>query len=202
MAESDKFAECLERIIIPSETRSSDDSIKSRILSKKQSCRLNLDGAVSVLGNLTPTAFSSSSSMIMRDVETLVQRNVQQALYSVGYRPDRKFDARGEDKSGKDDKINRTLCGKRGRTEGGRGEKSLPTPITRQQVCFDCGDQDQFAVDLRCKFPSKYTLNKHRPNPVGIASSQGQRPHKNFFAQAPVPDKETTKPYVGSWSLV
>ena len=32
MAESNKFAECLERIIIPTETKSSDDSIESMIL--------------------------------------------------------------------------------------------------------------------------------------------------------------------------
>ena len=72
MAESNKAAECLERIIIPTETQSSSNSIESRILSKKQACRLNLDDSLSVLLNLTLTAFSFSSSMSMREVETLV----------------------------------------------------------------------------------------------------------------------------------
>ena len=138
----------------------------------------------------------------MREVESLVQRNVQQALFSVGYRLNRKVDARGEIRHAKDDRNEKTRRGKGGRGAGGQSEKSIPPPNPRKQVCFDCGDEDHYAGDFRCKFPSKYTLTKRRPSPTERPPFQGQRQQKNVFAQTPAPEKETNNPYVGSWSLV
>lgn len=64
-----------------------EDSIASLILSKKKSCKLHLEDAVSVPGTLTLTSYASTSSMSMKDVENLVNRNVRRALLSVGRTP-------------------------------------------------------------------------------------------------------------------
>ena len=164
----------LENITIPKATYSMDDSVESRILSRKQACRLNFDDAVSVLGNLTLAAFSSSSSMSMTEVESLVQRNVQQALFSVGSRPDHKMDARSEIRRGRDQNHKKICRGKRGRGEGGQSEKSIPPPNLGKQVCFDCGDEDHYAEGLRRKLLSKYTMTKRRLSPTERTSFQGQ----------------------------
>lgn len=175
IAEFRTFAELLENIIIPKATHSLEYSVESRILSKKQACRLNLDDAVSVLGNLTLTAFSSSSSSVsIIEVEYSVQCNVRQSLFSVGYRLDRKIDARSDIRHGMDESHKKIRRGKRGRGEGGQSKKPIP-PSLRKQFCFDCGDENYYAGDLRCKFSSKYTMTKRRSSPAEKTPFQAQR---------------------------
>lgn len=129
-----------------------EDSVASLILSKKKPCKLHLEDAVSVLGNLTLTAFGSSSGISMKDVESLVERNVQRALLSVAHTGQ----VAQQDKSFGNNKGNYSKnhsTGKRRSNPRGSSEGKIIT-------CYDCGEKDHKRGDLRCKNPSFITKRR------------------------------------------
>lgn len=121
--------------------------------------------------------------MSVREVESLVQRNVQQSWVSIGYRPDRKMDARSEIRHGRDERHKKIRREKGVRGEGSLSEKSITSPNLRQRVSFDCGYEYHYAGYFRCNFPSKYSTAKHHHSSSERTPYQGQRQQKNVFLQ-------------------
>ena len=124
-----------------------NDSVAGIILSKAKPCKLHLDDAVSVLGDLTLTS-TQGPSMSMKDVESLVQRNVRQALLAVGY----KASGAGSDNFAFSDGVRNGARGlgrnpPRGRRKRPHEEAGIRSYST---TCADCGEQGRLRGDLRC----------------------------------------------------
>jgi len=77
-----KMTETLRHINQEHQAGTKDD-VSGLVLSKQNRCKLHLEDAVSVLGNLTLTSGGPSATFSMKEVETLTDRNVQKDLLSV-----------------------------------------------------------------------------------------------------------------------
>jgi len=152
------------------------DSVANLFISEQNRTKLHLDDAVSVLRNLTETRKSSAQTFTMSEVQSMVERQVNQALLAANgpFRQDRNAGNRNPSASS-NGKGNNNRRNKRSRDSSERND---------DDVCFDCGDAGHRRRDLSCKSPS-YLTKKRRSEQAerntGDSDKDGKKKNSSFF---------------------
>jgi len=170
-----KMTETLRHINQEHQAGTKDD-VSGLVLSKQNRCKLHLEDAVSVLGNLTLTSGGPSATFSMKEVETLIDRNVQKALLSVSQNVAHPSSAGF--RSSKEQK-GKSRPGKAQNFRGNAKRKTSALDLD-DNTCFDCGVTGHKRGDAECKQPSYFT-KKLKARKGGKTSEKAEKGQEGSF---------------------
>ena len=177
-----EFASTVKTITASDGKQSAGDSISALVLSQQKRCKLSLEDAVAVLGNLTLTS-GSLAAMNAKEVENLISKNVQKALLAANAIPGHSTKKASKEK----------VSPKKSKNKPGTSSDKSPVSRKRprdnsdeqcdEQVCFDCGQPDHKRGDDKCPRPSYLTMKIKAKRAKASASKDGSQRMKTepFF---------------------
>lgn len=163
--------DCIDKLI-PQAASENPSSIIEELLSEKSTCSLHLDDAVTALRNLTLRSNTSDTKILMKDVQSPINRKVQEALLAVQPKAYASFQS---SKNNRAQNHHAQPQKKRSLKRSFNSSKQLDEAAekARDLICYDCGESGHRRGDELCPRPSP--LTKKRKN----STNKDLHPRKN-----------------------